>query len=302
MSLIANRNNTAVVIFSFNRPHYLQQVLSSLEKNNSLKDLDFYFFQDGAINKFSNRKAAQQQDIDLCIEFWNRTKLPNKNFIQYPFNVGIGITQFEAKEYIFNTLNYERCIFFEDDLIVSRYYLQTLRLLLNQFEREKNVGAVMCYGDFFRKFSKEDEERNFSTIFTGNLHLWGWATWKEKWNQIRPKFIQYYEFIENIDYRFRPTDEILEFYKKNGFSIKASSQDAAHYFAMNSSFMFSLNTRLPRAKYIGAQGEHMRPENYFQLGLDKVEIYEKEKENDLKRFEGYDPKEFLALNNTRFRM
>jgi len=133
------------------------------------------------------------------------------------------------------------------------------------------------------------------------MHLWGWGTWRKKWRKIRPAYMEYFKFIKNIDYRGRPSKVILKFYKFRGFTIKASSQDAAFYYAMNKNNFISLNTYLQRAKYIGAYGEHMRPEKYIQRGYQETEPLNSNDEAYLKKFEGYDANTFLAQNNSIFR-
>mgnify|MGYP003152114070 FL=1 len=40
-----------IALLSFNRPHYLQQVVDSIKKQ-TYDDYEIYLFQDGAINKY----------------------------------------------------------------------------------------------------------------------------------------------------------------------------------------------------------------------------------------------------------
>ena len=52
-----------IALLSFNRPGYLAQVIASI-KTQSFDDYEIILFQDGAINKYSWKRAADQTDID----------------------------------------------------------------------------------------------------------------------------------------------------------------------------------------------------------------------------------------------
>lgn len=53
----------AVAIMSFNRPHYFEQVLQSINQQTD-KDVDFHLFQDGPLNKYSYRRCGNSSDIN----------------------------------------------------------------------------------------------------------------------------------------------------------------------------------------------------------------------------------------------
>ncbi|MDR0533622.1 MAG: hypothetical protein LBH01_06685 [Verrucomicrobiales bacterium] len=282
----SKKNSTAVVIFSFNRPRYLEQTLRSLEAN-SLEGLDFYLYQDGAINQFSGRTAADQSDITASIDLWNEAKLPNKHLIQKEYNVGIGIAQYEAKVFLFDEMKYDRVMFFEDDMVVSKYYVHLLQIMLAQFQDETRVGAVMCHGGVPKLFEEVEFQKLLPQVRPSFDNFWAWATWRDRWETIRPTFDKYYEFIKNVDYRKRPTNQILNFYIRQGANINVTSQDAAMCYAFVSHGYGCLNTMVHRGIYIGAVGEHMYPEKYKILGYSVIDQVDYEQDKTLDKFEGY---------------
>jgi hypothetical protein len=296
--------DTAVAIFSFNRPDYLQEVLASLEKNTALEGLDFYFFQDGIINQFSGRVAADEKDIRTCLKLWETTVLPNKHLVENAFNKGIGINQYEAKAFLFDEMKYEQVMFFEDDLVLSRNYVQSLRIMLNQFHAEKSAGIVMCHGGLPRAFSEFEKLCYLRRIRPGNDHLWGWGTWRTRWQKIKPDFLEYYKFIKDIDYRERNVraNEILSFYAENGFEVKITSQDAAIYYALVKNNLVSMQTIVHRGRYIGARGEHMTPKRYAAKGYADIKLPDGSDDGMLGSFEGYDEGDFLAYSKRIFRL
>jgi hypothetical protein len=293
-------NSTAVAIFSFNRPHYLNDVLKSLETNTHLDNLDFYFFQDGSVNQFSSRIAAKEEDVEKCVAIWEHSTLPNKHFIRNSFNVGIGISQFEAKVLLFEDLDYDRVMFFEDDLVVNRCYIRTLQVMLDQFQNENGVGVVTCHGGTPSTFSENEKRLYLNRVCAGNYQLWGWAMWKDRWAKIKPTFMKYYSFIKDIDYKRRINEEIVSFYVNEGFNIKVTSQDAGIYYALTKNNLVALGTVVHRAKYIGAKGEHMSPKKFDEMGYPTMQLLEIDEDGKIDKFIGYNEKESLAFQKTIF--
>lgn len=296
------KNKIAVAIFSFNRPGYLAEVLKSLEKNSCIDDIDFYFFQDGTMNKFSKKLYANLLDINKCINLWNKSKLPNKTLIKNQYNLGIGISQFNVKSLLFDKLRYEKVIFFEDDMIVSKNYIRLIRIMLDQFGDDPNVGAVMCHGLEDPPISKKEKLWFLYSLKTGNPQLWGWATWLNRWEKIKSDFLEYYKFIEEIDYKERSENKILDFYKKERFNVKATSQDAAIYYSFFKNNLIVLNTKINRSKYIGEKGEHMTSDIFKKELFDKTILDEFEEDETVEKFEDYDKKEFMRITRSIFQL
>jgi len=294
------KEKTALAIFSFDRPKYLKKVLNSLEKNSDLKNLDFYLFQDGMINKFSGRVTCLEKDIEKCIYLWNKCSLPNKHLIQNHFNLGIAINQFEAKVRLFEDYEYEQVIFFEDDMLLSKNYIRLLHIMLDQFKYDKDVAVVMCNGG---KIKIRTEDENIKFIYklrTGNDNLWGWAMWKDRWELIKPAFLKYYKFVENIDYKDRDENKIKDFFKKEGFLVNESSQDAAMKYAFNYNNLIELNTFIHRGKYIGKCGVHMTPSLFRDFLYSKIKKYDFIEDYFLEKFDDYDKKRFKQYTKKIF--
>jgi hypothetical protein len=299
MDKIVKKNKIALAIFSFNRPEYLEPVLKSIESNNNISDIDFYFFQDGYINKFSKKIKTEKELIEKCILIWEKSKIPNKTLVKQEYNVGIGISQFEAKVLLFEEMGYEEVMLFEDDLILSKNYIRLLRILLDQFKYEKSVGIVMCHGSEKRLESKDKAEKLY-ILRPGDIHMWGWAMWKDRWLKIKPDFLKYYKFIEKIDYKKRPTWEIINFYKKEGINLGYSSQDGAIHYSIFKNGLLIINTQVNRGKYIGEKGEHMTPDIFKNTYFPKTVLDEFKEDEVIKRFENFKKSEFTEYANKRY--
>ena len=292
-----------VCIFSFNRPYYLKKMLSSLENNLYKENCHFYLFQDGHINKFSGIKYTSKNIIEKCIEIFRKSKLPNKNIICNEFNLGIGITQYNAKEFIFNKENFKYGLFIEDDCILAKSYIYIIKVLLSQFENRKHVGTVQAIGISPSEgiIPKKEKIKLLRKLTTGNYNFWAWATWKNKWKKMKPFYLKYHEFIKNIDYRLKNHFKIRKFFYKERYNFyKITSQDNALAWARYKAKLIGLNTIVNRFIYIGQRGIHQREKNYKKEGWHKVKLHEFEEDFKIKNFEEIDEKEFLNLQESLY--
>jgi hypothetical protein len=147
----------------------------------------------------------------------------------------------------------------------------------------------------------ESEARSFLChVRTANDQLWGWAMWNNRWQKIKPAFLEYYKFIKDVDYKRKPRMEIIAFYIEQGFNIKVTSQDAAIYYALTKNNLVTLGSYIHRGKYIGAKGLHMSPEEFRRIGYEKISLVDFEEDAKIERFIGYDEKAFLACQKSIF--
>ena len=127
-------------LISFDRHHYFKQLIKSLELQTDLQNVDFHLFQEGSVNKFSRRIAAPQARLDKTVAIFTGSKLPNKTQHIRAEHVGTAIHQFEAVEYL--AANYEYFLVIEDDVILSKYYIQLMRLAMGQFLPKDDIFSV----------------------------------------------------------------------------------------------------------------------------------------------------------------
>jgi len=119
----------ACAVFSYNRPEYLERVLRSLVRNEGVRDCDWFFFQDGGKNEEDWKKVRKCAGL-----------LEGSNLEVNSKNVGIAKQKRKAHK-LFN--DYDRVVFFEDDMVVSKYYLRVIRQISEEFP-----GKVVDAGDY----------------------------------------------------------------------------------------------------------------------------------------------------------
>tara|TARA_Y100000310_G_scaffold248798_1_gene254745 strand:- start:815 stop:1726 length:912 start_codon:yes stop_codon:yes gene_type:complete len=271
------RNKIAVVILSFNRPQYLKQVIDSL-KEQTVKDFDYWLFQDGGVNKYSWRMAGNQKDIEKCIELFTEA-YPTGKVEHSQTNIGIGLNWKKAEEMMFLGEEYEQVIFLEDDLVLSPYYMETMVNLFNHFYNDSRIGMISAYGEVggsrFPVVGKENSEVTPSHIRRMG-HLWGIGVYRKEWLVRRSFMLEFYDIIGERDYFYRPWDEIANFYRKNGVQDTiALGQDGCKTASLLLFNQIKIAPSVNLARYIGEQGFHSDAANYDKHKYADMPIYDK---------------------------
>ena len=254
-----------IALLSFNRPDYLMQVINSI-KEQTHKDYEICLFQDGAINKYSWRRCANQSDITKCIEMFKEA-FPNSDTYISKGNIGICENWRQAEHTMFLERGAEEVLFLEDDLTLSKYYFETMYNMFNTFRDDSEIGMFNAYGEM-------KVEGNTSDMKPMG-HLWSFGTTKKSWEQRQEYYDIYYDTVSGIDYARRPMEKIYQLYNKWGANSNvAHSQDGAKCIAMMLCGQIKISPTYNLAKYIGEQGFHATPAFYNERGFGEMPVYE----------------------------
>jgi len=169
-----------IVIFGFDRPLHLNNMIESLSHNTECIESDAYIFIDGPTEK------VNQENYEKVLEV-TRGELPFKNSfitireknLQCKNNIIQGIT--EVIE------NKGRAIIMEDDLIVSNQFLHYMNHALEEYKDNKDVWHINGYS--FPQFLGNEKKASISKL----AQPWGWGTWKENWNIFIDEEHKYYK-------------------------------------------------------------------------------------------------------------
>lgn len=259
-----------IAILSFKRADYLKQVLESLkaQAGGGLDSRSVHLFQDGAINRYSRIRYAQDKDISASIDVF-KSIFPNGTVHKSPDNIGVCENYRRAEHTLFEECDAEVGYFFEDDLVLSPVYLETMDRLAEWASHMPNVAYFAAYGDYYASA----EERIARHAELTNLdHHWGFGLIRRHWRRINALMQPYYEIACGEDYSRRDHRRIYDLYRPYKASPRASSQDAAKAFACDRLGLWRANTVTPYAKYIGDSGQHMTREAYKAIGYSRIEI------------------------------
>jgi hypothetical protein len=163
----------ALTIFAYNRPDHLKECLASIELNDDMRLLDVYIFIDGPANH--DAKASSEHVLDIAKEFAQTH--PNCVVSYSDRNLGLRQSIISALSALFS--KYEGIIIVEDDLVVSRDFIQFMIKMLIKFANDKKIGSISGFAEAqFPLFVPSD------LIAARRQSCWGWATWSDRWNSI----------------------------------------------------------------------------------------------------------------------
>jgi hypothetical protein len=159
-----------VVIFTYNRPTHLRDLLQSLREAAGIDNTIIYVLCDGPRNEIDAEK--QVQIVDLVQSEKEKGWCKSLVFRKSSQNNGLASSIVSGVNGILD--EHGKVIVLEDDLIVSPGFLNFMNKALDLYEQSANVFAISGY------------------MFPINTHLrksvllpftssWGWATWKSKW-------------------------------------------------------------------------------------------------------------------------
>ena len=161
---------TPIVLFVFNRPSFAERIFSTIA---IIKPSALFIFADGP-------RENIKDDLILC----EQTRKVF-DYINWPCKVEriFSKSNIGCRESIPKGLNYafslvEECIILEDDCIPEISFFEFCENLL---EKYRNETKIMTIGG--HRSDGPNEYDSFSYYFSKYPSIWGWATWKNRWEK-----------------------------------------------------------------------------------------------------------------------
>ena len=159
-----------VALIFFTRPDTLQKVFEQVRK---VKPKELYLIQDGPRENNEQdkekilecRKIVEQIDWDCEI---------HKNYSET--NLGCGMRPYTGISWVFE--NVDRAIILEDDCVPAMSFFDYCKEMLERYENDFRVGIISGLNHF-----GEFDFGGFSYGFVKSAGIWGWATWKSRWEK-----------------------------------------------------------------------------------------------------------------------
>lgn len=235
-----------VGIIAYNRPHYLQWTIHSLESQDNAGQVDYHLFLDGPRTNEDKSLVAQSKKL------FEISNLPNKTTHQRNTNVSIARNQLEAKDYL--TKHYDYFIICEDDIILSPDSIRVMRVISDYLNDPKIFSVTMS---FLRHCQKIQIPKYLNTCYLHDRSHWWFELYRSsQWLKIRPYFMEYYQVIKDMEYKNRNHTKIREFFRSNDFLERRTSQDSGMDYALLRSEMKRITPTVNRGMYIGITGTH----------------------------------------------
>jgi hypothetical protein len=175
-----------IVIFAFNRPEALQKLLDSLRMNPFYEESDKYIFIDGP--RCEEDKAKVDEVVTIARKVASNISISS-------VNRGLGNSIIAGVSTII--AEYGKAIVLEDDLICAPNFLSYMNQALDFYENDNKIISICGYG------LKIKRPRGYvgDVYLLGRSSSWGWATWKDRWEQIDWDIQDWNEFSSNKQMR-----------------------------------------------------------------------------------------------------
>jgi glycosyltransferase involved in cell wall biosynthesis len=238
-------------ILAFNRPHYLERVLKSLQDQTVRIDqsritvwIDGYSGSKDAVRLKRNRT---EQTLEVAKKF-----LPNASFIVRNKNVGIAGQYHEAELASFS-IDSDIAFFFEEDLVLSPRYLEALLQLESLTRGIESIGRISAHG-----YGRGHAPVNSTIGVRSSMRTWGFGLRRHLHLASQPYLDVYMEIINQKPYWRRDANAIFSEMKALGVNLgsQSSSQDSVKGSIAKSIGISGITTNARLAKYIGKTGEH----------------------------------------------
>ena len=161
-----------IILFAYNRPEHTLKTLSALKKNELAAQSELYIFSDGPKNELDIELIKSVRQI-----ITNSTGFKNVTVYTQELNKGLAYSVINGVSQILNM--HDRVIVLEDDILTSKNFLTYMNEALTFYEDKKDVFSISGY-----RFPFEMPKGNAGDVFISpRACSWGWATWKNRWEQ-----------------------------------------------------------------------------------------------------------------------
>ncbi|TRD11413.1 glycosyltransferase [Erythrobacter insulae] len=158
-----------ILVFGYNRPDKLDQVLKSLQRCPEFASSSVTIFVDGSKGSADIAKVEQVREVARSFQGPNVThRIRDKNIgLKNSIREGVSKT-FES---------HETAIIIEDDLVVAPGTLTYFNAALQKYADDDRVWSVSAY-----MYEVASCRENREAFFLPFANPWGWATWKRCWH------------------------------------------------------------------------------------------------------------------------
>jgi glycosyltransferase involved in cell wall biosynthesis len=182
--------NTPVLLLAYNRPEQTGRVLQRLRECGVT---NIFVSADGPKSKTDRVKT---DEVKSCI---NRHSSIISHSQSSEHNLGCKKAVITGVNWFFD--NVEEGIILEDDCLPNEHFFAFSNDLLSRYREERNIWMISGNNPLG---SWEAQGNHF---FSRIGHIWGWATWKDRWDDFRPELPYIQSFIDNQGFEkaFGPT-------------------------------------------------------------------------------------------------
>lgn len=172
-----------IVLFTYKRLQTLKQTVEALKANALAMHSDLYVYSDGAKSFNDEISIAEVREYLKTISGFNTITIHES-----PINKGLASSIIDGVTEVINQRS--KVIVLEDDLIVSQNFLAFMNEALDFYENNNKVFSVSGYG---LKVAIP-KNYNYDVYLTPRGMSWGWASWKDRWENVDWEVKDYADF------------------------------------------------------------------------------------------------------------
>lgn len=171
-----------IVLFTYKRLNTLKQTVEALSANSLVADSDLIVYSDGA-------KATTDEGIISEVRSYLKTISGFKTITihESPSNKGLANSIIEGVTDVIT--QYGKVIVLEDDLVCSPNFLNYMNAALDFYNDEAKIFSITGYS-----IPINSNHPDSDVYFTSRSSSWGWATWKNRWENIDWEVKDYFAF------------------------------------------------------------------------------------------------------------
>jgi hypothetical protein len=167
-----------VLLFTYKRLDATKQTVEALRRNYLADRSELFVFSDGPANESDGPKVQAVRNYLRTVTGFRKITL-----YEADRNKGLAGSIVDGVSWLIN--EYDQVIVLEDDLLTSRNFLSFCNQALSYYHSHRQVFSI---GGYTRPILGLDYDEVY---FTRRATSWGWATWKERWNEVDWKVSTY---------------------------------------------------------------------------------------------------------------
>jgi hypothetical protein len=164
----------------------LKVTINALKKNLLAKESELFIYSDAAKNRENEQKVENVREYLQSIKGFQRVHI-----VEREENFGLAKSVIEGVTEVIN--KYGKVIVIEDDLLTSENFLCYMNQALEFYKEKKKIFLISGFTMPLKNLKNYDKD----TYIALRPSSWGWATWKDQWENIDWDVSDYDKFIKN---------------------------------------------------------------------------------------------------------
>lgn len=175
-----------IAVFAFNRPDHLRRTLEALAVNDLAAESDVTIFCDGPRHEGEGELTNSVRSVAKSAQGF-----ASVDVVERPHNLGCASSVIDGLKQMF--ARSEDVIVIEDDILTSKYTLPYLNAALTHFKEQKNIFSISAWAPPKSLFQQSSDD-TADIYFVPRFHCWGWASWRDRFEQVDWDVTDYAKF------------------------------------------------------------------------------------------------------------